>query len=127
MNTVISAASAGLLIGMINQFQNVFVDEQLVNDRQIQYQYNVHMLCNGVLAGMVSVTSSCNNIELYAAGIIGSVGGLIYIQTKKIVQRFEIDDPLDISEVHGFCGIWSVIAVGIFDKDKGFFSTGNAD
>jgi len=33
MNTVISAASAGLLIGMINQFQNVFVDEQLVNDR----------------------------------------------------------------------------------------------
>ena len=85
------------------------------------------MLCNGVLAGMVSVTASCNNIELYAAGLIGIIGGMIYIQTKKIVQRFEIDDPLDISEVHGFCGIWSVIAVGIFDKDKGFFQTGSAD
>lgn len=40
------------------------------------------MLCNGVLAGMVSVTSSCHNIELYAAGIIGGVGGIIYWKTK---------------------------------------------
>ena len=27
--------------------------------------------------------------------------------------------------MHGFCGIWSVISVGIFDIDKGFFYTGN--
>tara|TARA_B110000285_G_C15055808_1_gene579492 strand:+ start:796 stop:945 length:150 start_codon:yes stop_codon:yes gene_type:complete len=41
-----------------------------------------------------------------------------------IIERFEIDDPLDITEVHGFCGIWSVISVGIFDIDKGFLYTG---
>ena len=29
--------------------------------------------------------------------------------------------------MHGFCGIWSVLAVGIFDKDYGFFYTGKAD
>lgn len=78
-----------------------------------------------MLAGLVSVTASCNNIELWAAAIIGIVGSFIYAQTKKIISRFEIDDPLDISEVHGFCGIWSVLAVGIFDVDKGFFYTGN--
>lgn len=88
-------------------------------------QYNVHQLCNGVLAGLVSVTASCHNISLWAALFIGFVGSVIYVQTNRLVARFEIDDPLDISEVHGFCGIWSVIAVGIFDIDKGFFYTGN--
>ena len=71
------------------------------------------------------MTASCNNITLYAASIIGVVGSLIYTTTKKLVYRYEIDDPLDVSEVHGFCGIWSVIAVGIFDVDRGFFYTGN--
>jgi ammonia channel protein AmtB len=41
------------------------------------------------------------------------------------VSRYEIDDPLDITQVHGFCGIWSVIAVGVFDIERGFFYTGN--
>jgi len=74
---------------------------------------------------MVSVTASCNNIELWAASIIGILGSVIYNQTKKLISRYEIDDPLDITEVHGFCGIWSLIALGIFDIDTGFFYTGN--
>ena len=91
------------------------------------YHFNVHQLCNGVLAGLVSVTASCNQISLWAACLIGVTGSVIYVQTKKIVSRYEIDDPLDITQVHGFCGIWSVIAVGIFDLNKGFFYTGNPE
>ena len=75
---------------------------------------------------MVSVTASCNNIELWAAAAIGIIGSQIYIQTKRLIQRFEIDDPLDISEVHGFCGIWAILAAGIFDQDKGLFYTGQS-
>ena len=100
-------------------------DESTIHERQILYHYNVYAVCNGVLAGMVSVTASCNNIDLWAAAIIGVIGGMIYMQSKKIITRFEIDDPLDVSEVHGFCGAWSVIAVGIFDKQHGFLLTGN--
>jgi ammonium transporter, Amt family len=44
---------------------------------------------------------------------------------KKIIVRAEIDDPMDITEVHGFCGVWSIIAVGIFDIDKGLVYTGS--
>ena len=75
----------------------------------------------------MSVTASCNNITLWAACLIGCTGSVIYVQTKKLVSRYEIDDPLDITQVHGFCGIWSVIAVGIFDIEKGFFYTGSPD
>jgi ammonia channel protein AmtB len=49
------------------------------------YHYNVDYLCNAVLAGMVSVTASCNNIDLWAAAAIGAIGSQIYIHTKKIV------------------------------------------
>jgi ammonium transporter, Amt family len=75
----------------------------------------------------VSVTSSSSNIELWAACVIGLIGSMIYTSTKKLIVRAEIDDPLDISEVHGFCGIWSIIALGIFDKDKGLIYTGKLD
>ena len=57
--------------------------------------------------------------------MIGVIGSLIYTQSRKLVQRYEIDDPLDITEVHGICGIWSVIAVGIFDLDYGLIYTGD--
>ena len=80
-----------------------------------------------VVGLLVSVSASCNNIELWAACCVGAIGSVIYSQTKKLISRLEIDDPLDVSEVHGFCGIWAVLAVGIFDKDYGFFYTGKAD
>ena len=73
------------------------------------------------------MTSSSSNIELWAACVIGLIGSMIYTSTKKLIVRAEIDDPLDISEVHGFCGIWSIIALGIFDKDKGLIYTGKLD
>ena len=76
---------------------------------------------------MVSVSASCNNIELWAAATIGVIGSQIYISTKRLISRFEIDDPLDISEVHGFCGIWAILAVGIFDQKKGLFYSGNSN
>ena len=41
--------------------------------------------------------------------------------------RFEIDDPLDISQTHGICGFWALIASGIFDRDRGFLMTGNGE
>lgn len=39
--------------------------------------------------------------------------------------KLKIDDPLDASPVHGFCGAWGVLAVGLFDKTDGVFYGGN--
>ena len=97
MNTVISAASSGFVVSISNQYYNIFSDDAQINERQTMYHYNVHQLCNGVLAGLVSVTASCNQISLWAACLIGCIGSVIYVQTKKLVSRYEIDDPLDIT------------------------------
>ena len=78
-----------------------------------------------MLAGLVSVTASCARIEIFGACIIGIIGAIIYSSSKKVLQRFEIDDPLDVSMIHAFCGIWSIIAVGLFDTEKGLFYEGN--
>jgi ammonia channel protein AmtB len=73
---------------------------------------------------MVSVTAAADNVELWASAVIGLLAGCIYLATKELLIRFEIDDPLDITQKHGICGIWSLLATGIFDKEKGFVMTG---
>jgi Amt family ammonium transporter len=95
-----------------------------MKDTQLLFHYNVHTLCNGVLAGLVSVTAGCARIELWSAAIIGIIGSMIFLLSKKLIQRNEIDDPMDISEIHGVCGWWSIIAVGIFDVEEGLIYTG---
>ena len=36
-----------------------------------------------------------------------------------LLQKLHIDDPVDASPVHGFCGAWGVIAAGLFDWGRG--------
>lgn len=69
---------------------------------------------NGILAGLVSITASCSVVEPYAAAIIGVIGGLVYYGSSKMLLMMKIDDPLDASPVHFFCGAWGVISCGLF-------------
>eukprot|EP01060_Flectonema_neradi_P017892 TRINITY_DN2473_c0_g1_i1.p1 TRINITY_DN2473_c0_g1~~TRINITY_DN2473_c0_g1_i1.p1 ORF type:complete len:497 (+),score=100.94 TRINITY_DN2473_c0_g1_i1:48-1538(+) len=69
---------------------------------------------NGILAGLVSVTAGCATIEPYAALLCGAIGGVIYFGSSGLVARLEIDDVLEASAVHGFCGFWGLVATGLF-------------
>ena len=69
---------------------------------------------NGVLAGLVGITGACGVVEPYAAIIIGFIAGPLYYHVAKGLQRLGVDDPLDASPVHCFCGMWGTIAVGLF-------------
>ena len=124
MNTIISAGSSGLFIMGSSQYQNLFQDSERVQQTQLQQYFNVHELCGGILAGLISISGSGPNVSLLSACAIGLIGAGIYSYTRKLFQRFEIDDPLDNAQIHGFCGIWSLFAVGLFDKDKGILYTG---
>ena len=76
---------------------------------------SVEVLMNSIMAGCVSVTASCNNITLASAMFIGAIGCIMYFFGRKLFIRLEIDDPLEASVIHGFCGLWGVLAVGLFD------------
>ena len=76
------------------------------------------------MCGCVSVSACCNNIDTLYALIIGFVGAIIYKSAVDLLHKLEIDDPLRIVPIHGFCGLWGLLATGIFDRDKGLFMTG---
>ena len=81
--------------------------------------------CCGLLGGLVSITASCNNVTHWSAIVIGTVGAFVYIFACVFMIKFKIDDPVEASQVHGFCGLWGVIAVGFFDKTTGLINTGD--
>ena len=67
------------------------------------------------------VSGAANNVETWAAFNIGFVGSIVHSSVSLILIRFNIDDPLEGVAVHGACGLWGIIAVGIFDHENGLF------
>ena len=88
---------------------------------------DVAMAGNGALAGLVSITAPVGAVEPWAALAIGFVGGLIVVFSVLFFDRIRIDDPVGAISVHGVCGIWGTLAVGIFARyGDGFLATDNA-
>lgn len=76
------------------------------------------MLCNGMLAGLVSVTGSCAFIDSWAALFIGAVGGVLVVLAVLFFEDLGLDDPVGALSVHGVGGIWGLIALGLFANGK---------
>ena len=74
----------------------------------------VELLLNGSLAGLVSVTASCNTISTPAAVLIGAVGGVIAVLGRDLMEWLKIDDAIDAVPVHLGGGIWGTLALGLF-------------
>jgi Amt family ammonium transporter len=72
-------------------------------------------LCNGILAGLVSITASCAYVAPWAAFVIGAAAGLLVIGGCFLVERkLRVDDPCGAVSVHGISGLWGMIALGLF-------------
>jgi Amt family ammonium transporter len=80
---------------------------------------DVTMSLNGVLAGLVGVTAGCANVNWVGALCIGIVSGfLVFYAVLFIDQKLKIDDPVGAVSVHGICGAWGTLAVGLFGAEK---------
>jgi ammonium transporter, Amt family len=73
------------------------------------------MLANGMLAGLVAVTAPCAFINSVSAVIIGVVAGVLVVAAVFFIERrLKIDDPVGAIAVHGVCGLWGTLSVGLF-------------
>eukprot|EP00931_Biecheleriopsis_adriatica_P017776 TRINITY_DN1262_c0_g1_i6.p1 TRINITY_DN1262_c0_g1~~TRINITY_DN1262_c0_g1_i6.p1 ORF type:complete len:564 (-),score=121.25 TRINITY_DN1262_c0_g1_i6:45-1496(-) len=105
MNTTISAATGGLVVFVLRL--------------AILRKYDIGGFCNGILAGLVSITAGCGNVECGSAFAIGLIGALIYQGASMGVRLAKIDDPIDAFAVHGAAGAWGTIACALFDMGAG--------
>ena len=69
---------------------------------------------NGFLGGLVAITAPCYWVNPFGAIIIGGVAAVIVVVAIDVVEWFRVDDPIGAVAVHGACGIFGTLAVGLF-------------
>ncbi|WP_234824319.1 ammonium transporter [Bremerella cremea] len=80
---------------------------------------------NGALAGLVSITAGCDCLSPGWAAIAGLIGGVIVVLSCVMLDKLKIDDPVGAVSVHGVCGAWGTLAVGLFMKETGLVNSGD--
>ena len=104
-NTMLASAS-GLLSAMLYMWL-------------VYRKPDASMTGNGFLAGLVAITAPCAFVNPVGAVLIGLLAGVLVCLSVSFVERvLKIDDPVGAVSVHGVCGIWGVISVGLFADGK---------
>lgn len=113
--TTNAAAAAGALLALITS--------------KIMFgKWDAGMALNGILAGLVGITAPCNIVTIEWAFVIGAIAGVIVVLSVVFIDRvLKIDDPVGAVSVHGVCGAWGTLAVGLFSMDTGLVTTGGTE
>jgi Amt family ammonium transporter len=86
---------------------------------------DVAMTANGMLAGLVGITAGTAAVSNVGAVVIGALAGLIVVVAVLFFDRIHIDDPVGAISVHGVCGAFGTICVGLFaTEDSDFWKQG---
>jgi Amt family ammonium transporter len=77
-------------------------------------KWDIGITCNGLLGGLVAVTAPCYWISPAGAVLIGAVAGIVVPLATDLLEHLRIDDPIGAVPVHGACGIWGTLSIGLF-------------
>lgn len=91
-------------------FLHLWLDER----RTGEAHFNVVTTMNGALAGVVAITGGCSVLEPWAAVVVGTVAGMVYLGGSHLLIKLRIDDAVDAIPVHLFPGMWGLFAIGLF-------------
>ncbi|MEZ6130538.1 MAG: ammonium transporter [Planctomycetaceae bacterium] len=80
---------------------------------------DVSFALNGALAGLVAITAGCDIMSPAMAALTGGIGGVLVVVSCLLVERMGVDDPVGAVSVHGVCGAWGTIAIGLFSSAAG--------
>jgi len=80
------------------------------------------MTLNGVLAGLVAITAGCDSVSLGGSLVIGTLAGILVVYAVEFIDRIvKVDDPVGAVSVHGICGAFGTLMVGLFSTTTGMF------
>ncbi len=99
-NTTLAACAAGLTAMMVAYIPNK--------------KWDVSFTVNGFLAGLVAITCPCYWVSPTGAILLGGIAGVIVVLGVELLEWLRIDDPIGAVPVHGFCGIWGTLSLGLF-------------
>ena len=99
VNTTLAAA-AGALGAM---FYTYFLTQN----------WNVSFILNGSLAGLVGITAGCAFVTPIGALTIGLLSGIVVVISVSVVESMKIDDAVGAFSVHGACGAFGTLMIGI--------------
>lgn len=105
------SAAAGAMVAMLTSWT-------------IHGKADVGMTMNGALAGLVGITAGCAYVSPLSSVIIGGLSGLIVVLSVEFFDIVHVDDPVGAISVHGVCGVFGTLAVGLFAKNGGLFFGG---
>lgn len=78
---------------------------------------DISMTLNGALAGLVAITAPSATVSPGSAIIIGAIAGILVVFSVEFIdQKLHIDDPVGAISVHGVCGAWGTLSVGLFSQ-----------
>src|SRR3989441_1187280 len=108
-NTTLAACAAGLTAMIYAYIPN--------------RKWDVSFTVNGFLAGLVAITCPCYWVSPVGALLLGGVAGVLVVVGVEVLEWLRVDDPIGAVPVHGFCGIWGTLSLGLFACGK-FGATG---
>ncbi|MBN2220759.1 MAG: ammonium transporter [Vallitaleaceae bacterium] len=80
---------------------------------------------NGALAGLVGITAGANEISFLGSILVGVISGILMLYAVEFFdKKVKIDDPVGAISVHGVCGAFGTIAIGLFSTTDGLFYGG---
>ncbi len=77
---------------------------------------------NGGLGGLVSITAACSIVSPIEAIMIGTIGGVLVYYADTALEKLKIDDAVGAVPVHLACGIWGLLAAGLFSAQVSVLS-----
>ena len=76
---------------------------------------DLSLIANGLLGGLVASSASCAFVSPIGAVMIGLTAGVLCCASVFFVERkLKVDDPVGAVSVHGVCGAWGMISLGLF-------------
>jgi Amt family ammonium transporter len=77
-------------------------------------KFDLGLTINGLLGGLVAITCPCYWVSPLGAILLGFVAGAVIYYGTVLLEYMRIDDPVGAVPVHGLCGIWGTISLGLF-------------